>query len=514
MRKSAGYVPAPLATAVSWRPPLRRTFSPPDSTTAIVPASKDDVFAAVRAALQASMSMFSFRGFIEPLSCVALGAGDGGAVLQLGAPTAFLRDWVRDHYANDIATSATSVLSMPVRVEVIVADADSPAPVSLVPKTNKERGPAQHEEADGYAIVLRAPSRSHGSSSSSSGSVPLPRLHPRFTLDNFVVGETSRLAAAAAAGVAAKPGALYTPLCLFGQNGLGKTHLLHAVGHDILQRHPHLRVVLTTTEQWVNEYVRDIADKKFEQFRRRWREQIDVLLIDDIQFLAGKTASQEEFFHTFNALFEAHKQVVFTSDRHPLEISGLDERLKSRLQWGLTVDVRAPDIAARRAILDKRSFENGTLLPSDVADFLATHVTHNVRELESALVRLEAFSQITQQPITLAVAREQLRPILQARSEVGPDRVIDVVAAYYGLRSKDITGPTRQRQVTRARQVAMWLVRKHLQMSLPEMGRAFGDRDHSTVLTSVRKIEGLRSTDVGVESVLSRLERSLFGDRP
>jgi chromosomal replication initiator protein len=192
----------------------------------------------------------------------------------------------------------------------------------------------------------------------------------------------------------------------------------------------------------------------------------------------------------------------------------LDERLKSRLQWGLTVDVRVPDITARRAILDKRAFENGSLLPSDVADFLATHVTHNVRELESALVRLEAFAQITQQPITLAVAREQLRPILQARSEVGPDRVIDVVAAYYGLRSKDITGPTRQRQVTRARQVAMWLVRQHLQMSLPEMGRAFGDRDHSTVLTSVRKIEGLRSTDVGVEAVLSRLERSLFGDRP
>jgi chromosomal replication initiator protein len=319
------------------------------------------------------------------------------------------------------------------------------------------------------------------------------------------------MAFAACTAVAEHPGARYSPLFLFGSTGLGKTHLLHAIGHEALARHPSLRVAYLSAEQWVNEYITDIHERRFEDFRRRYRDGCDLLLIDDVQFLAGKNASQDEFFHTFNALYEAHKQIVVTSDRYPHEIAGLEERLKTRLQWGLVADVQPPEIETRIAILEQKAHALGCALPLDVGEFLASHITTSIRELEGALVRLSAFASITREPITLAQAKEQLRPVLAMRgAEVTVGRVIDVVAAYYGLRAKDLIGPSRQRQVTRARQVAMYLVRQQLQRSLPEIGRAFGDRDHTTVLASVKKIDQLKEADAGVQAVLSRLSQSLF----
>lgn len=450
------------------------------------------------------MSLFSFRGFVEPLRPATLDADDtGGAILTVLAPSAFARDWARDHYGVELAAVATEIAGAPVRVDVEhdVALYDRGAP----PPSSAPGAPAVPLVA---AVVAFEPKRKAREQPRTSRPT---RLSPKYTFDVFITGPSNRMAYAACTSVAEHPGARYSPLFLFGGSGLGKTHLLHAIGNEALTRHPHLRVVYVTAEQWVNEYIADVHERRFEEFRRKYRDGVDLLLVDDVQFLAGKTASQDEFFHTFNSLYEAHKQVVVTSDRYPHEISGLEERLKTRLQWGLVADVQPPDNATRIAILEEKAHQIGCALPMDVAEHLAAQITTSIRELEGALVRLSAFATLTREPITLAQAKEQLRPMLAQRAaEVTPARVIDVVAAYYGLRPRDLTGPSRQRQVTRARQVAMFLVRQELRHSLPEIGRAFGDRDHTTVLASVNKIDGLRATDAGVQAVVSRLAQSLF----
>jgi chromosomal replication initiator protein len=485
--------------------PPRRTPEPlvDDGTgvpaTPAAPAAADlaAVFAAVLDKMSQRMSLFSFRGFVEPLRAARFDPAQGELVLS--APTAFLRDWARDHYVVDLAEVAGDVVGRRVTVKI---ELDSERPAAPPP-------PPVVEPAPPVAPAPVVPFRSR----SQRGEAPRPtRLNPRYTFETFVTGPSNRMAFAACTAVAEHPGARYTPLFLFGGTGLGKTHLLHAIGNEALARHPQLRIVYLTAEQWVNEYIADIHERRFEEFRRRYRDACDVLLIDDIQFLAGKNASQDEFFHTFNALYERHKQIVVTSDRYPHEIAGLEERLKTRLQWGLVADVQPPEIETRIAILQQKADELGCALPNDVAEYLATTLTSSVRELEGALVRLNAFAQITREPIDIDAVKEQLRPVLALKSaEVPVSRVIDVVASYYGLRAKDLIGPSRQRQVTRARQVAMYLVRHHLGRSLPEIGRAFGDRDHTTVLASVNKIGELKGSDAGVQAVLARLGQSLFG---
>ena len=476
----------------------------PDSA----PAAR--ILAVVLERLSQRMSMFSFRGFVEPLRPVSLGPDDdGGARLVLSAPTQFLRDWANDHYLEELAREAAAALGAPVGVRIVVAQA-TPGPQAAAPGPPGEpligapAPTAAPYEAPAPPPATVVPFRGARERSN--------RLSPRYTFESFVTGPSNRMAYAACTAVAEHPGARFTPLFLFGGTGLGKTHLLQAIGNEALAQHPQLRVAYLSAEQWVNEYIAEIQARRFDDFRRRYREGCDLLLIDDIQFLAGKNASQDEFFHTFNALYEAHKQIVVTSDRYPHEIAGLEDRLKTRLQWGLVADVQPPEIETRIAILEQKAHGIGCALPVDVAEYLATTVISSVRELEGALVRLSAFAQITREPITLAGAREQLRPMLALKSaEVPVSRVIDVVATYHGLRAKDLMGPSRQRQVTRARHVAMFLVRHHLSRSLPEIGRAFGDRDHTTVLASVNKIALLRESDVGIQAVLTRLSQSLFG---
>ncbi|MCC7108578.1 MAG: chromosomal replication initiator protein DnaA [Deltaproteobacteria bacterium] len=521
------------------RPAARVPAPPAGNASSGAPAAR--VLAAMLERLSLRMSLFAFRGFLEPLRPSSFGPGaDGAPELVLAAPTVFLRDWARDHYLEELSREAAVAVGAPVRVQLVVA-ADPSAPsaagaaldpgVGTVPEETvagesfagetvvSTAGAAAPEELSAASSFASAPARPSQAVRSGTGVVAFRaprerpnRLSPRNTFESFVTGPSNRMAYAACTAVAEHPGARYSPLFLFGGTGLGKTHLLQAIGNEALARHPNLRVAYLSAEQWVNEYIADIQAKRFEDFRRRYRDGCDLLLIDDIQFLAGKNASQDEFFHTFNALYEAHKQIVVTSDRYPHEIAGLEERLKTRLQWGLVADVQPPEIETRLAILEQKAHGLGCALPVDVAEYLATTVTSSVRELEGALVRLSAFSQITREPITLSGAREQLRPMLALKSaEVPVARVIDVVATYYGLRSKDLVGPSRQRQVTRARQVAMFLVRQHLGRSLPEIGRAFGDRDHTTVLASVNKIGGLKEGDAGIQAVLSRLSQSLFG---
>ena len=493
--------------------------------------------AAVLVSLREQMSMFAFRGFLEPLLPAGLSVTDEGDgplfVLSLWASSQFLADWVRDHYGEALTRVSAATLGRDVReVRVVVTARPADAlPTTTIPTASttssaeeffagasRSAGTPSGREDDGVVDVVSTARR--------GGAVTtLPvqraaqregttgrRLDPRYSFDTFVTGPGNQMAYSAAWQVAERPGARYSPLFLFGPTGLGKTHLLHAIGHEILGRHPGLRVALLSAEQWVNEFIQDSHGKRFDAFRRKFRDDVDVLLIDDIQFLAGKAQSQDEFFHTFNALYEAHKQIVVTSDRYPHEIAGLEDRLKTRLQWGLVADVRPPDADTRKAILLKKAVDLGCAMPHDVVDFVASSITTSVRALEGALVRLAAYAQLTREPLTLVDAKEQLRPVLTAgaQSPVNVGRIIDVVAAYHGMRTKDLTGPSRQRQVTRARQLAMFLARQHLQLSLPELGRAFGGRDHTTALASVQKIDKLQKTDAGIQAVLARLEQALF----
>jgi chromosomal replication initiator protein len=451
--------------------------------------------------LERRMSLFSFRGFIDPLQVLHWHQAPLGQ-LVIGAPTVFLRDWVHDHYQDVLHEVAAQLVGHPLEVVVelhehVAADGATQSLAAPAPANLSAR--ASHKQSDqGMPSVRRLPLGG--------------RLQPRFTFEQLIVGAHNQVAVAAARSICEAPGQRYSPLYVFGDGGTGKTHLLHAMGHELLLRHPTLRIVTTTAEEWVNEYVRDIGDRQFDAFRSRFRTRCDVLIVDDVQFLAGKTASQDEFLHMFDSLLEDRKQVILAGDRYPQDISGLHDKLKSRFQWGLAADLRPPDLASRRAILDHKAHERGCALPLDVADYLSTHLTQNVRELEGALTRLHAYAQVMQQPLTLEATRIQLQPMLAGRHTVTASSIIDVVAGYYGLRSKDITGPLRQRQVTRARQLAMWLCRDRLSMSYPDIGRAFGDRDHSTVMISVKKITALQTSDAGLAAVVSKLQRSLFGD--
>ncbi len=512
------------------------------------PTGAKALLQAIRAPLAKEMSLFAYRGFLEPLWAGDVAVDDGGdVVFTVYAPSVFLADWVKAHYGPALQQSAAAAMGRPasqLKLLVVCGAADttlvpqassssstslpsssstlpSPAPSTLPMPAPQSTAEAEWATPAAPKPLTQPSSRSSSSSKGARGDVVAlqprreglsRRLDPRYTFDSFVVGAGSRMAYTAAMQVAERPGARYTPLFIFGPTGLGKTHLLHAVGHEILARHPQQRVAMLSAEQWVNEFIETSHDKRFDAFRRRFRDEVDVLLIDDIQFLAGKPQSQDEFFHTFNALYEGHKQIVVTSDRYPHEIAGLEDRLKTRFQWGLVADVRPPDAETRRQILARKAIDLGCALPNEVLEFVAGTVTTSVRALEGALTRLVAWSQLTREPLSLHEAKEQLRPTLTAgaQSPLSVNRIIDVVATYHGMRAKDLTGPSRQRQITRARQIAMFLARGHLQMSLPELGRAFGGRDHTTVLASVQKIDTQRADDASLQALLSKLEQTIF----
>lgn len=459
--------------------------------------------------------------------------------LTLGAPSVFHRDWIRDHYAAEIGAELSAIAHLPLQVVVehvpgatptVAAEADGAelgqtSPVS----SNGVSSNAATSNASANGGSFNGASTAGPSNAASSGHRPAPksanvvafperkaaakapsRLNRRYTFERFITGPSNRMAFAACRAVADAPAQTYSPLFLFGGVGLGKTHLLHAIGHAAVASNPGIRVVYMSAEEWVNEYIHDIRNQRFDQFRSRYRSSCDLLLIDDIQFLAGKDASQDEFFHTFNSLHERKRQIVVTSDRYPHQIEGLEGRLQTRLGWGLIADVQPPELETRVAILMHKADALGVSLDDETAHYLATRICSSVRELEGALVRLKAFATVTGEPVTLAFAKEQLGPILAGqRTGLTLERIVAAVAAYFDLRPAQVLGKGRQRQLSRARQLAMYLGRTHLNLSLPELGRAFG-RDHTTVLSSVRKIESLAKADAGVAAVLSRLESSLL----
>lgn len=337
------------------------------------------------------------------------------------------------------------------------------------------------------------------------------RLNPSYTFKNFVVGASNQFAHAASTAVSESPAKAYNPLFIYGAVGLGKTHLMHAIGHNVLQKSASMKAIYLTSEGFVNDLISSLQHDRMEGFRNKYRS-IDVLLIDDIQFIGGKDRTQEEFFHTFNTLYESSKQIVISSDRFPKDIAGLEERLRSRFEWGLIADIQPPDLETKMAILNSKAEKLHVDLPSDVSYYIASRIKTNVRELEGCLLRLSALSDLTGSPIQLEMAKKSLAEVLHSdNNPPSIERIQKLVAEHFKTNMADLKSRKRNKSIVLPRQIAMYLIRKHTGASLPETGRAFGDKDHSTVLHSYRKIDSLlqkgdNQTTESIRVILNKLD--------
>ena len=333
-------------------------------------------------------------------------------------------------------------------------------------------------------------------------------LNPRYTFDTFVVGSGNRFAHAASLAVAETPAEAYNPLFIYGGVGLGKTHLMHAIGHFILEEDPTKRILCITGEQFTTELILAIQQNRSAQFRRRFRN-VDVLMVDDIQFIAGKESTQEEFFHTFNALHTAGKQIILTSDRPPQEIARLEERLKSRFTWGLLTDIKKPDFETRVAILNRKAESEHIKVERDILETIANHVDSNIRELEGSLTRLVAYASLTKKELSVALCHEALHDLFtpQNRKEITPQAIMQNVADYYSITVNDLISHSRRREITVPRQIAMYLTREMTNLSLPQIGQVFGNRDHTTVLHGCEKVAaGVKDAASGMQSVVGDIK--------
>ncbi|MCA1924560.1 MAG: chromosomal replication initiator protein DnaA [Buttiauxella noackiae] len=450
------------------------------------------------ARLQDELPATEFSMWIRPLQ-----AELSDNTLALYAPNRFVLDWVRDKYLNNINGLLNDFCG-------------TDAPVLRFEVGSKPVSQTMNQQA-----VTSAPAHVHIARPTNQirpswDNLPAPAEHSyrsnvnvKHTFDNFVEGKSNQLARAAARQVADNPGGAYNPLFLYGGTGLGKTHLLHAVGNGIIARKPNAKVVYMHSERFVQDMVKALQNNAIEEFKRYYRS-VDALLIDDIQFFANKERSQEEFFHTFNALLEGNQQIILTSDRYPKEINGVEDRLKSRFGWGLTVAIEPPELETRVAILMKKADENDIRLPGEVAFFIAKRLRSNVRELEGALNRVIANANFTGRAITIDFVREALRDLLALQEKlVTIDNIQKTVAEYYKIKIADLLSKRRSRSVARPRQMAMALAKELTNHSLPEIGDAFGGRDHTTVLHACRKIEQLREESHDIKEDFSNLIRTL-----
>ncbi len=447
-----------------------------------------DLWKSVLSRLEPRLDPHTFNTWLRP---TALAWQDESA-LHVLVPNEVFRDWLRDNYSDLIRAALAELTGSPLAVEFTTSGNSPPQEVAR---------PSVHSTAadplTDVAAVAALPFEE-------SGPISGP-LNSKYTFESFVVGASNQLANAAARAVAESPSRSYNPLFLYGGVGLGKTHLLHAIGHKILEDTPDVRLVYISSERFMNELINSIRYDRTFEFREKYRN-IDVLLMDDIQFLAGKERTQEEFFHTFNALYDAQRQIVLTSDSPPKEILTLEERLRSRFQWGLLADIQAPDLETKIAILRKKAEGEDVDIPDDVMLFIATNSKSNIRELEGALIRLVAYSSLTGVPIVVELARSVLRDSLNTRAAVITiDTIQENVAQHFGLRAGDLRAKSNARRITHPRQIAMFLCKKLTNHSLPEIGRAFGGKHHSTVIHSVRKVEHDCEKDDDIHRVVHTL---------
>jgi chromosomal replication initiator protein len=426
--------------------------------------------------LRSKISELNYNTWIKPISDASVSNG----TFTLTVPNKFVADWINDYYSELICEELFSLTSNNFKISFEISQ-------------SKDEGSPQVKDT-APAGRLRT----------------IQSLNPKYSFDRFVVGSSNQFAHAACRAVADLPGGHYNPLFIYGGVGLGKTHLLHAIGHHILKNKPDLSVLYVSSETFTNEVINGIRYDKMPDLRRKYRENLDILLIDDIQFIAGKERTQDEFFYTFNTLHDLQRQIVITSDKLPKEIPGIEDRLRSRFEWGLIADIQPPDLETRVAILKKKADIEGIACPDDVAMYLASSIKSNVRELEGSLVRLSAFASLTKAPITLDLTKEVLRNIIQEREPAySIESIQRSVAEFYNVSISDLKSQRRTKTLAHPRQVAMYLCKKLTRSSFPEIGSRFGGKDHTTVMHACKKIESLLLRDSALLDDITIIEKTI-----
>jgi len=426
--------------------------------------------------LEHRLGRHNFDTWIKPIRANVAETGN----FTLEVPSKFFRDWLTAHYLFEIQDCLSTLTHPGISVSVTINS-------QLERKGEQQKIPAP--------LMLKI--------NAATG------LLPKYNFENFVVGTSNQFAHAACLAVANQPGEHYNPLFIYGGVGLGKTHLVNAIGHKVLHKRPSLKVVYLASESFMNELISSLRRDKASEFKARFRN-TDVLILDDVQFIAGKERTQEEFFHTFNSLYESHKQIILTSDKFPKEIPGLEDRLRNRFEWGLIADIQAPDMETRVAILEKKAEEEGVLLPHDVALFIASHIDSNVRELEGSLTRLGAFASLTKTDMTIDLAKQVLHHTLRGiHKEVTIENIQKTICDHFHLKMGDLKSKRRTRNIALPRQMAMYLCRKYTSTSFPVIGDKFGGRDHSTVIHASKTIEKRIQDDPFMQSTIESLEKNL-----
>jgi chromosomal replication initiator protein len=426
----------------------------------------------------------TFNTWIRPIKFLSA----TNNIIELAVPNKFIEEWLVEKYLGMIQEAISSLTDVKYQIRFKITEPDKGTESSLI-TLEKNIPPLKEKIRDNEFF---------------------PNLNPKYTFETFVCGASNQFAHAATQAVANNPASSYNPLFIYGGVGLGKTHLLIAIGNHIIQTNKKARVSYYTSEKFMNELINCLRYNKMEQFRSKFRS-MDILLIDDVQFIAGKERTQEEFFHTFNSLYESHKQIVVTSDKFPKDIPGLEERLRSRFEWGLIADIQPPDIETKVAILKKKAELDMVKLPDDVALFLASSATSNVRELEGMLIRLGAFSSLTGNSISLSMAREVLKDIIVDKTkEVTVEMIQKHVADFFKLKISDIKSDKRLKALVVPRQIAIYLCRDLTKCSYPEIGERFGGKDHSTIIHSFKKITNLISQNMELKNTIETLKKNLL----
>jgi chromosomal replication initiator protein len=451
--------------------------------------------------VQAKVNRHSFYTWFKPTAFVA----DDGSTVTVRVPNALFKDWITKHYSGVIAEALDEVRRADALVSFVAsgtpeAEARPTAPPPRVPveivAANGERPTANHQAPTEEPLPPVQPTSSAG-------------LNPRYTFDTFIVGSSNQFAHAACRAVAEAPSRSYNPLFIYGGVGLGKTHLMHAIGHYVLLHDRNLVLTYISSERFMNEMINAVRYDRLIDFRERYRS-VDVLLVDDVQFLAGKEGTQNEFFHTFNALYDSQKQIVLSSDCPPHEIEQLEERLRSRFEWGLIADIQSPDLETKVAILKKKAEAEAVPLPDSVAIYIAGRIKSNIRELEGSLIRLIAYASLTGRELSVDLAQEVLRNVKDHEEKaITIDHIQKFVSDYYQLKLADLKSRNNSKSIAMPRQVAMYLCKNLTHASLPEIGRSFGGKHHSTVIHSIRKVEALRKGDTQFNTLLNSFIESL-----
>jgi chromosomal replication initiator protein len=458
--------------------------------------------------LAAELPEQQFNTWIRPLPPADISDhGEAATVVSVRVSNRFKLDWIRNQYAGRIEAVLSELAGRRVRLDLTLAQREAAPPVAGLPARNGSDSTLLHPAQDPFSdIATRAPRRYETA-------MPLPRhrLNASLTFDNLVPGRANQMARTAALHVAGAPGVMYNPLFIYGGVGLGKTHLVHAVGNALLADRPEARVLYLHAEQFISDVVKNYQRKTFDELKAKYHS-LDLLLIDDVQFFAGKERTQEEFFNAFEALLAKKAHIIMTSDTYPKGLEDIDERLTSRFDAGLTVAIEPPELEMRVAILLRKAEAEGTAMPEDVAFFIAKNVRANVRELEGALRKVLAYSRFSQKDINIQLARDALKDLLSIQNrQVGVENIQKTVADFYKIKIADMYSKKRPASIARPRQIAMYLSKEMTQKSLPEIGELFGGRDHTTVLHAVRKISGERQKNTELNQQLHVLEQTLKG---